>query len=77
MKYVKLEYDHVLYYVQENLLSKATQSFQQAPGIFGRMRLTQFSDFVIDTRTNDLTKCRVDLESIVDAFVDNMQQHPL
>lgn len=68
---VKIVYKGIAYYMQDEQVSPAMSDFNRPPHIQS-IKLTQHSDFVVDTVKNELVKCRYDLETVVDAAMKTL-----
>lgn len=71
-EYFKVVGNEKVYYIGTALKDRVDEEFFGLKPEFGEkwyeLKLLQFSDFVIDTRTNQLLKCRYMLEDIFDQF---------
>lgn len=72
---VKVEHDGIVYYIRDALVVKAVTEFQRLNENgyhFASRPLMQFAEFAVDKRTNELKKCRYELEAVVDAAVKTL-----
>jgi CRISPR/Cas system-associated endoribonuclease Cas2 len=70
-KYKKLKLDNHIYYISEHIYDICViERSNRKITIDGKdLHFMQFSDFVIDIRTNELVKCRSCIEDLIDAEV--------
>ena len=61
--YVKYAVEDMIYYIREELWSSIDNNGGEAARL---LRLMQFSDFAINSRTNELIKCRYMLDDLLD-----------
>ena len=73
MSITKVYYNDEVFYIQSALVKKAVMEFEYAPNShWRRMKLLQWSEFAVNRQTNELVKCRYELERIVDAAVETL-----
>lgn len=62
--YVKYCRDGIAYYIREDVVPNIMR-IERIESI-GNMQLMQYSDFVVNTLTNELVKCRYVMEDLID-----------
>lgn len=65
MRYLKIEYRNVVYYINTKFVEHTFKS----PDML-QQRLLQNSDYAINKRTNEVIKCRQSLESVFDKILE-------